>query len=133
MSCYCTLLHTWQLMAAACRWQLPASRHSDAVKRIRFVKKSHDSAQVSDQKRQRVTWPYCASMQLHNPVWGAVTHHQREEGELQAAATVNRWLICWEKRVQNQDEHGLPYLPHSLAAAPDQVSSHILQAHSITC
>ena len=115
-------------MAAACRWQTPASRHGDAVKRMRFVKESCSSAQGLEHKRRRVTWPYCASMTIRNPVWGPLTYHQREEGELQAAATANRWLICWERRVQNQDAYGRPYLPHTLAGASGQVGQHPLQA-----
>ena len=41
-----------------------------------------------EHKRQRVPWPYRASMTIRNPIWGHMTYHQREKGELQAAATV---------------------------------------------
>ena len=76
----------------------------------RQPRSSASNAAEAGPKRRRIALPFRVSLTLKKPVWVKAYHHNSAQTREAGAAVANRWLICWEDPVVNQDQHG-PCLP----------------------
>ena len=76
----------------------------------RQPRSSPSNAADAGPKRRRLALPFRVSLTLNKPVWVKAYHHNSAPTREAGAAVANRWLICWEDPVVNQDQHG-PCLP----------------------